>query len=223
MSSVRGYGRYLGAIGGSGGLVSPASVFPPSTVAAILTDWTFAPGPPAPAEIPYAWLADLLRYRPEKPLTTAAVTRQGGGTARHQDAAAVTEYGDNPFVATLHTACSADPAALAKHVISLYAQAGVSPRSRMSSLTIELTGRPQAELHRILSIRQGQRIHISGAPASWPAGMTEQIVEGINRSYSGGARITFLTSPVIGVDAGVAGPWQRVGTSLVGGDHIVPF
>lgn len=223
MSDVRGYGRFLGAIGNSGALVGMASNFPPSTSAEILQDWTFLPGPPAPTEIPYTWLTDTLRYRPEKPFTTAAVSASGIGTAQRQDPAAVAEYGDNPFTADLLTACSADPGALAQHVIDFYAQAGVSPRSRMSSMTIELTGRPQSELHRLLSIKQGQRITITGAPATWPAGMTQQIVEGINRSYSGGATLTFRTSPVIGVDPGVAGPWFRLDVSELGGTDLIPF
>lgn len=223
MSDVRGYGRFLGMIGGTGDLVGFASMFPPSTTPDILQDWTFQPGPPAPVEIPYAWLADFLRYRPEKPLTSATVTRQGAGAARERDATAISEYGDNPFTATLWTALTADPANLAKHIIDFYAQAGQIPRARMSSMTIELTGRPQAEMHRILSIRQGQRIQITDAPTTWPFGMTEQIVEGIARSYSDGAQITFLTSPVIGVDAGEAGPWFRLDVSALDGTDNIPF
>lgn len=223
MSSVRGYGRYLGMVGSASDLIAFASVFPPSTVGDILQDWTFQPGPPAPVQIPYGWLGDILQYRPEKPLTSAAVSRFGAGTARDRDNTAISEYGDNPFTAELHTACTADAPNLAKHVIDFYAQAGQIPRSRMSSMTIQLTGRPQAELHRILSIKQGQRVRISGAPASWPAGMTEQIVEGIAHSYSGGALITFLTSPVIGTTAGTAGPWFRLDVSALGGTDIVPF
>lgn len=223
MSSVRGYGRYLGMVGSTSDLVAFASVFPPSTVGDILQDWTFQPGPPAPVQIPYAWLADFLRYRPEKPLTSALVTRTGAGAARDRNDTAISEYGDNPFPAELTTACTADPASLAKHVIDFYAQAGVTPRSRMSAMTIQLAGRPQAEIHRILSIKQGRRLHISGAPATWPAGMTEQVVEGIARSYSEGALITFITSPVIGTDPGEAGPWFRLDVSALGGNDIIPF
>ncbi len=223
MSDVRGYGRLLGMLGTTSDLVGLASIFPPSTTPAIMQDWTFPPGPPLPAEIPYAWLADSLRYRQEKPLTTAAVSRTAGGTAREQDADAISQYGDSPFSADLATACSADPANLAKHVIDFYAQAGQIPRSRMSAMTIHLTGRTQAELHRILSIGQGRRIHISGAPATWPAGMTEQVVEGISRSYTVGATITFLTSPVIGSTPSSAGPWFRFDVSRVPGTDIVPF
>jgi hypothetical protein len=223
MSSVRGYGRYLGMVGNTSGLIGFASIFPPSTGGEVLQDWTFQPGPPAPVEIPYRWLNDILQYRPEKPLTSAAVSRFGAGTARDRDSTAISEYGDNPFTAELHTACTADAPNLAKHVIDFYAQPGQTPRSRMSAMTIQLTGRPQAELHRILSIKQGQRLHISGAPTTWPAGMTEQIVEGISRSYNGGALITFLTSPVIGSTPGVAGPWFRVDVSAADGTDLIPF
>lgn len=223
MSSVRGYGRYLGMIGRSGRLAGFADVFPPSTIPAILQDWAFQPGPPAVVQIPYVWLADQLRYRPEKPFTTAAVSRSGAGTARARNATAVSEYGDNPFSADLATACTADPASLAKHVVDHYAQAGQTPRSRMSSLTIQLAGKTQAEIHRILSIQQGQRISITGAPATWPAGMTEQIVEGIQRSYSEGATVTFQFSPVIGTTPGVAGPWFRLDVSAADGTDLIPF
>lgn len=223
MSSVRGYGRHLGMVGGTGRQVDFASIFPPSTVGAVVADWTFQPGPPQPVEIPYAWLGDVLRYRPEKPLTTAEVTRFGAGTARQQSAAAISEYGDNPFSAQLHTACTADAPSLAKHVIDRYAQAGVPPRSRVAAMAFRLAGRPQAELHRLLSVRQGQRIHITDAPATWPAGMTEQVVEGVVHSYSEGATLTFITSPVIGTQPGVAGPWFRLDVSTVDGADTVPF
>lgn len=221
MSSVRGYGRFLGMIGSTSHLAGLASIFPPSTVPDILQDWAFQPGPPAPVEIPYAWLNDVLRHRPDKPLTSATVSQSGARTARERSAAAMAEYGDNPFTAELHTACASDAPNLAKHVIEFYAQAGQIPRARMSAMTIQLAGRTQAEIHRILSVKQGRRIHISGAPATWPAGMTEQIVEGISRSYSEGALITFLTSPVIG--PGEAGPWFRLDVSAVDGTDIIPF
>lgn len=221
--SVRGYGRLLGGIGSSSDLIGMCSLLPSDASAPIMQDWMFQPGPPAPVDIPYTWLSYNLRYRPEKPYTTATVTQAGGVTARAQDDDAVNEYGDNSFTAELATAVSADAANLAKHVVGMYAQAGQVPRVRMSQLVIQLAGRRGYEQHRILSIKQGQRIRITDAPPRWPVGMTEQIVEGRRRECSDGSVVTFITSPVIGVTPGVSGPWFRLDVSQLDATDRVPF
>lgn len=219
MSDVRGYGRYLGMIGGGSALLDRTGVFPADNAAAIVNDWTWQPGAPRPVEIPYAWLAGFqpLRVRPDKPLTSAAVTVSGGGTPTAQDTASIAAYGDNEFSTTLHTATANDAVALAQWVVAYYAtDPDDVPRARFPQLLIRLTGRTQPEMHRILSVGIGTRITITGAPATWPEGATEQVVEGIRHSLGEARDVEWTTAPVVGSAPGVAGPWFRADVPYAG-------
>jgi len=213
VSDVRGYGRYLGMIGGGSTLLDRAGLFPADNAAPILNDWTFQPGPPAPVEIPYHWLAGFqpLRVRPDKPLTSASVGIDGGATATAQDAASLAAYGDNEFSATLHSATPADAPTLADWVVAYYAtDPDDVPRARFPQLLIRLTGRTAVEMQRILSVGIGTRITITGAPATWPEGATEQVVEGIRHSLGEARDVEWTTAPVVGNAPGVEGPWFRL-------------
>lgn len=223
MSDVRGYGRYLGMVGGSGVLLERVGVFPADNAAPILNDWTFQPGPPAPVEIPYEWLAGFapLRVRPDKPLTSAAVTVNGGATATALDADSLAAYGDNEFSATLHSATPTDGPTLADWVVAYYATDATDvPRARFPQLLIRLTGRTQPEMHRILLVGIGTRITITGAPATWPEGATEQVVEGIRHTLGEARDVEWTTSPVVGNTPGVAGPWFRSDVPYTGTDIL---
>lgn len=175
--------------------------------------------------IPYSWLQPPLRTRPEKPYTTAAVLQSGGTTAYVQDDGSLTEYGDNPFTATLLTACDADAANLAQWTLDYYAtQPGDVPRTRFSSLKICLSKRSVAEqqfLHENLQI--GRRISITGHPTTWPVGLSEQVVEGIHHIIGQLREVELSTVPVIGEVHGTAGPWFRADSSEVNGVHVLPF
>lgn len=222
MSTVRGYGRLLGAIGGPANLIAK-TVFTADSAPLVVADWFFPAGPPPVVGIPYVWLSPPMRYRPDKPLTTAVVTA-GAATARLQDDASLAEYGDSPFTADMSSVLADDAASLAEHVMTYYAtQPGEVPRARMPALTLNLVDRTDGERLTILGVTQGQRIHITGAPATWPEGMAHQIVEGIHHMRSDAAIVEWNTSPVIGASPGVAGPWFRSGSSLTSSDHMMPF
>lgn len=223
MSDVRGYGRFLGMIGGGSTLLDRAGLFPADNAAPILNDWTWQPGPPAPVKIPYAWLAGFqpLRVRPDKPLTSAAVAIDGGATATATDAASLAAYGDNEFSATLHSATPGDAPTLADWIVAYYAtDPDAVPRARFPQLLIRLTGRTQPEMHRILGVGIGTRITITDAPATWPEGATEQVVEGIRHALGEARDVEWTTAPVVGSAPGVAGPWFRRDVLTTGTDIL---
>lgn len=177
--------------------------------------------PPVLVEIPLCWLTPPVRFRLEKPFTTAAVNRFGHGTAYAAATAAARQVaGDQPFTATLDCACTADPSVLASWTVTYRAEA----LTRAPELVISLLHRSDDERVRILSIQRGQRIRLTGVPPNFPEGADTPIISGITDEVGTMARrIRFTTRAVIGVEPGIAGPWFRVGTSAVGGDHIIPF
>lgn len=181
---------------------------------------------PLPVQIPYLWLTAIqpLRSRPDKPLTTAAVTQTGGPTARAQDADSLGAFGDNLFQATLDTATRGDTQALADWVISYYATEPTDvPRARFPSLLLRLNARTLAEKQRIMGVTIGTRISITGAPATWPQGATEQVVEGIRQIRGEAADVVWNTAPVVGATPGTAGVWFRLDSSVLDGTHVVLF
>lgn len=174
--------------------------------------------PPVPVEIPICWLSQPVRLRLEKPFTVAEVARVGHGTAYATAAGAV--RADQKFSATLDTACSADPAVLASWTVTYRAEA----RTRSPELVINLMSRSDAERALILSIQRNTRIRLTGAPPEFPEGATELVISGVTDEIGVMARrVRFTTRAIIGVEPGTAGPWFRVGTSAVGGTHIIPF
>ncbi len=181
---------------------------------------------PAPVQIPYSWLQPVLRTRVDKPYTTAAVTRgSSNAVAYAQDDAALQEYGDNPFTATLYTACDADPANLASWTLDYFAtQPADVPRTRFLALRICLSKRTEEEKFLLLqSVAVGVRISIYNHPATWPVGLSEQVVEGIHHIIAAPRDMELITSPVIGADHGQAGPWFRIGVSSWGGTDVIAF
>lgn len=176
--------------------------------------------PPVLVEIPICWLSQPVRLRLERPITTAAVTRTGHGTSYDSDAAALAEFGDQSFTAELDTACSADPAVLASWTVTYRSE----PRTRSPELFINLMHRSDDERVRILRLQRNQRIQLTGVPPEFPEGAAHLVISGVTDAIGVmGRLVRFTTRPVIGTSPGVAGPWFRVGTSAVGGSHIVPF
>lgn len=225
MSDVRGYGRYLGMVGGASRLLTDPGIYPVDNAAVILNDWTWQPGPPARVQIPYAWLSSTtpLRSRPDKPLTTASVSTESA-TARARDATSLAAFGNNRFTAALDTPMPEDAANLADWVVAYYATpAGDVPRARFPALTLRLNGRTVPEMQRILGVKIGQRIEITNPPATWPEGAAHQVVEGILHSAGEARDVVWNTAPVIGTAPGVAGPWFRLDVSAVNGTDLVPF
>lgn len=182
-------------------------------------------GPPDPVLIPYDWLIPPLTFRPERPLNAASVTQNSGVTARRSDRTSQTEWGVNTFTETLDTAVDADAANLADHVITFYAtQPGEVPRSRSSSMTFNLNERTGEECATLLGVGRGVRVRITDAPADWPDGATELIVEGRANSIATDVRwLSWWVAPVIGTEAGVSGPWFRWDDSAWDGTDLRPF
>lgn len=170
--------------------------------------WGGATAPPS-VEIPFAWLSPPLRYRPDKPINIARVTAAGETTIA-EDAASAARYGTFVRDESLVSSTVQDGANLADHLVDLYADPRMrSPELRFNLLKVREDHGPSA-VHRILSVRLGQRITITGAPAGVPAGSTELVVEGIVQDIGHIERMTrWSTSPVIGLEPGVVGPWLR--------------
>ncbi len=176
---------------------------------------------PVPVEIPICWLSQPVRLRLERPFTTAAVARYGRGTAyAYASDADRAASGDQEFGATLDCACSADPSALATWTVTYRAQ----QLTRSPELVINLMHRSDAERALILSLQRNQRIKLIGVPPEFPVGADTPVISGITDNVGLSTRLVRLTTrAVVGTSPGVAGPWFRAGSSLVGGPHIVPF
>lgn len=178
-----------------------------------------------PLLIPYSWLQPPVVSRTDKPYTTATVAQHDGTTATDQNAASLAEYGDLNFAATLYTATDADTANLASWMLAYYAtQPGEVPRTRFSRLAICLSKRTVAQqlfLHENCLI--GRHIQITDPPITWPQGAAHQVIEGVHNVVSQLRMLNLLTSPLVGADPGVAGPWFRYGTSSWGGTDAIVF
>lgn len=191
--------------------------------AAALNDYLWGGGPPAPTQIPYTWLKSPVRFRPDRIINSAAVSQTAGAPARITNETSVDTYGESaaPPI-TLSTICDADANNLATHLTAGYAD----PRMRCPQLTINLL-MPRlttADLWTLLGVTIGDRIEITGAPATWPEGSTSLVIEGIQHSIGIEERlVTWNTSSVIGVVPGTPGPWFRADTSRLDGTDKTPF
>lgn len=197
-----------------------------AAAASIANDMFFGPGnPPTIVQIPYAWLMPPVGFRPDAPYTSAAITQSGAGTAYTSDANSLDEYGDNQFAATLATLGAADTVALGEYTMTYYAtQPGKVPRQRTPALVINLLPLDLVSIQTVLGLQEGQHIHVSGAPATWPEGTTDLVIEGISDAIGLNVRTRSLrTSPVIGSTPGTVGPWFRWGSSIWGGSDVIPF
>jgi hypothetical protein len=166
-----------------------------------------------------------LTFRPERPLNAAVVTQTGGVEARRDDRTSQAEWGVNTFSEDLATAVASDAANLAKHVMTFYAvQPSEVPRSRSSALIFNLLERTVAECQRLLRVGRGDRVRITGAPADWPLGATELVVEGRSNEIAVDVRtLSWWVAPVVGTDPGVPGPWFRWDASSWDGNDLRPF
>ncbi len=188
---------------------------------AIANDLYFGNLPPAPTLIPYSWLTPPARFRADQAISIATVTSQSGGVARAASTTTRDEYGTWATSATLDSpAGSSDPAQLAAHLVATYA----APRMRMPGLTLNLASRSTVECKRILEREIGDRFAITGAPADWPAGATDLVIEGIGHTITVATRLVqWNTSPVIGAAAGEVGPWVRADQSQITGADTWAF
>jgi hypothetical protein len=183
------------------------------------TELYFGGYPPPVVEIPYSWIRPALRIRQASPLNVAEVTQSGGSTSRSVNVPSTTTR-QWLFTATVDSAVPVDPANLAKWVTDTYDV----PLPRSSALGLVLNDKSETEIWWILGVRQGTHIRITGAPAGWPTGATELVVEGIAHQITADVRtVVWNTSPVVGSAAGVVGPWFYSEDSLTSGADVVPF
>lgn len=198
----------------------PAARATEAAESAVWRDYMWGGFPPASTQIPYTWLSRPARFRPDQPRNVATVTRAGGSAARAQNATSVASIGERPFVATVDSQVTDDPRVYAAWIVQYYTDV----RRRMPQLLLNLVPRTDVECWRILSREIGDRISITGAPASWPDGVTELVIEGVNhRIGQDVAFVVWNTAPVIGSAAGVPGPWFRLDASRTDGTDVVPF
>lgn len=197
-----------------------------SGVAAVsLSDYFWGFTPPVPTQIPYTWLSPPFRARADQPINDVAITRTGGETAYLVNSTSIDSYGDftGGGQISLATVSRDDPLSYATWIVNYYS----GHRMRCPSLTVNIFGgvRTDAEVWRILGVKIGTRIQITGAPATWPEGTTSLIVEGIAHQVGQNVRtVTWNTSPVIGGTPGTVGPWFRLnGASLINGVDVLPF
>jgi len=192
---------------------------------AVLNDYWWGSSP-SPVEIPFAWVQNPAQWVEDPPLNVIQVTGNPGASLT--DADSVEAYGESAFSATLATATALDATTLAQFVRAYYATGPDEvPRVRFMGLRFVLNAHSQSpdEIRLLLGVREGRRISITGTPATWPDGASEQVVEGIAHSADdeGGRFLDWITSPVIGVDPGEAGPWFKLGTSFWGGTDVQIF
>lgn len=190
--------------------------------AGALNDYFWGGGPPSLTQIPYAWLTPPLRFRPDATVNVATATQVDGVTARSVNKSSRDEYGEStaPSSPTLATLTSADPLNFTTHVTANYA----APRMRCPQLTLELLDRTDVECWLILAREVGDRIQITGAPATWPEGTTSLVIEGIQHTIGIDERqVVWNTAPIVGATPGIPGPWFRADSSRADGTDKIPF
>lgn len=226
MASSAGFGVKLRSLppAQSSATLRPSAVPGSNTAADILNHYWWGTGvvaPPAPIEIPLLWLSQPLPHRMDPPYNDAQVTvASSNAQARRRKRTSISEVGVQPYTATLNTAVPADAPALAAYVIAQRGEA----RVRSPQLTVDLLYRTPSEQRRLLRIRRGRRIRITGVPANFPEGADSLVVTGVSHEIGVAARLLRLTTAaVVGTTPGTPGPWFRLGTSVAGGGDIVPF
>jgi hypothetical protein len=170
-------------------------------------------------QIPYAWLERGLRYREDVPINDVTATQASGSPTRRTDATSVRRYGTGGESTTLDTAIDADPGNYASWTV----QANATPRLRCPQLVIDLLPRTAAERAQLLGLEIGQRIEVTGGPATIPTAARHLIIEGhVDETGVEARTITFNTSPLLGPSAGVPPACPVVG-DLVSNTAIVAY
>lgn len=124
--------------------------------------WWGGVAPPAAVQIPLSWLRGPARFRHDPPRQVAEVTQAGGTTATSRAASLLPTDRQWVFTATLDTLVSGDTANLARWVTTYY----TSPLPRANAYSLVLNGRTVPEIWRILGVKVGTRISITGAPGT---------------------------------------------------------
>lgn len=221
--SSSGKGRFLGA--GKmrlGQLLPRPDLIAGDQTSPVAFDWMFGNTPPHVTCIPYSWLVQPLRFRPDAPINVVDVSRTGADMARSRAVASALEYGENAVTPIeLHTDNVFDPRNLGDHITGNYAE----PRMRCPALTFDLLQHTDTERWLILGREVGDRIRLTGTPATWPENAVSLLIEGVQHPACGiDARIVaWNTSPIVGVAAATPGPWFRADVSLADGPDKLAF
>lgn len=174
---------------------------------------------PDPVEIEWDWLSGSIRFRQDRPITVAQITKSGAGPAV---ARAISDELIE-FNASLEALNDVDAPNYAHWLVTYYDQA----RTRLSKLELVLNKRTEEEIWTILGVTVGTRISITGVPDGYPRGADQLIVEGIHHIAGGNASarvVEWSTSPVIGTEVGEVGPYFRVGvTQLDDETYLLPW
>lgn len=222
-SSAKGRAALVGGADVFDADLLPWPEYPASPLAAVVGDYYWGTGVTdalSPVEIPYAWIATPLARKPTTPVNAVTVSQTGGTTASALDQASIDRFGSGGEPVTLDTACDADPANLAEFLVEYEA----TPRPRQPLVRLVLHGRTDAEVLRILRVKLGQRVRIPDAPAFWPPGAANLVVEGIAHRLAVEDRaVVWATSALIGVAPTEPGPWWRWDASTWDGTDLVPF
>lgn len=217
-----GRGRLLGVdFDGDALIADPTS--PYGQAARVTNEYFWAAGiaaPPPPTEIPLCWFTQPVPLRLERAVNDATVTQSDGAESHAEDADSVDDYTVNSFAATLSTRTAADARNLASHTVRY----GAEPRTRSPQLTLDLMHRTDIERWRILRVRQGDRITLTGVPAEFPTGADSLVISGIQHQIGLTVRrVQWTTTAVVGSTPGVPGPWFYTDDSLSDGTDLLPF
>lgn len=218
-----GKGRFLGA--GKirlGQLLLRPDLIAGDQASPVAFDWMLGNTPPHVTCIPYNWLVQPLRFRPDKPINVADVSNASGATARTVNTTSTAEYGEFPAPSGLQldTQTPPDLANLGAHLVGFYA----NPRMRCPALTFDLLQHTDTERWLILAREVGDRIRLTGTPATWPDGATSLLIEGVEHTVGIDQRqVVWNTSPIVGSAAGTPGPWFRADASATDGTDILAF
>lgn len=216
---ARGLGRDVGSgldMLGPDDLLPDPDVDQSALTAALDWHWWGGVSPPPPVQIPLGWLTGQATFRQANMYNRAEV-RDGDAVGR----SATGGQRQWVFTATIDSISAADAGNLAAWVTAYYPD----PRPRAAALVLTLNRRAETEIWRILGVSLGTQIHLTGTPRqTWPAGATNLIVEGITHRIVHDLRqVLWVTTPIVGTTAGVAGPWVRYGSSRYSGTDARPF
>lgn len=194
----------------------PGSLTYSPTLAGVLAvDYLLGIQPAPVYDIAYRWLRRPLRMRQDWPINDFRATRTGGSEVRVTNFDSVEEHIASPGRVTLDTTVSQDPHSIGVWTTTYYAD----PRDRIPQLTIDLLAPALTDADRqmLLAREIGDRVLVSDAPATWPAGTDRGVIEGIRHQTDKERHLLiFNTSQPIGAEPGEVGPWWQLDVTSLG-------
>ncbi|MFI6332911.1 hypothetical protein ACIBBG_31970 [Micromonospora chersina] len=175
---------------------------------------------PVALQIPYRWVRRGLRFKEDSPINDVTASLTGGGSTRRTDAASIQRYGVGDGSVTLDTAVDADLGNRAAWTVAAYA----TPRMRCPQLVIDLLPLTDAQRASLLALEIGDRIEVTGGPATIPPDARHLIIEGFWPDEIGAEtrRLTLNTSPLLGPSTGTPPTSVMVG-DLVADTAVITY